>query len=161
MENPYSPPTSDLSETPTKTRAKTPKVIGIILLVLGVLGAVSTVAGLASMLAMPSILEAQEALGMSKSYLLLSSILSLLFIVWMIFISIKLIKYKDQGRKHLNYYLIGSLLLAVISSLYQLFVEKMATDIVLQGLIGSAIGLLITLLFVYLMNKEHVKASLT
>ncbi len=115
--NPYASPSADV-DTGLKSRTAIPKVIGIITLILAILGLLGAIGGLAASLFMPSMLEAQTNLGFDKNYLLLMNVLGLITSIWAIFIGLKLIKYKDIGRRHFNYYTIFSIVMSFVNYFY-------------------------------------------
>jgi hypothetical protein len=164
MENPYTPPSATVADVGNSKRAKSPKVIGIILLILsvfGIIGLTSNVFLLTSENAlMANILEQQ---GLGRSYYYFSLILGTLTTFWLLYISIQLIKYHDVGRKHFNYYLIFSLISGPLNFAYQMSVMPEGTPFsaMLPGMFGAVIALLFYVLGWYYLNKAETKASLT
>ena len=170
--NPYTPPNSDVNNN-IQTRSSIPKVIGIISLVLAGLGILGALFGLAASVFMPSMLEAQTALGFSKSYLLGSNVISLLTSIWALFIGLKLIKYLDIGRRHFNYYTIITVIMSVVAFFYTKSMMKdmyakmdpeMSNAAMDLSTISSAsvfIAPVLTIIVALLLNQKNVKDSLT
>ncbi len=163
MENPYTPPRATVADVGSPQRAKSPKVIGIILLILsvfGIIGLASNAFLLTSENAlMENILEQQ---GLGRTYYHFSLILGTLTTFWLLYISIQLIKYRDIGRKHFNYYLIFSLISGPLNFAYQMSVKPEGTPFaaMLPGMIGAVIALLFYVLGWYYLNKAATKACL-
>ena len=170
-QNPYSTPNTNV-DNKIQSRSALPKVIGIISLIMAGLGIFGAIGGLASSIFMPSLMEAQVSLGFSKSYLLGSNILGLLASLWAIFIGIKLVKYKDIGRRHYNYYAIYAVVMSVVTyfltkdmmkDLYADMSPEMAGAAMDMSSLTSASVFLfpvIIIIIALLLNQEKVKASL-
>lgn len=157
--NPYQTPQAPVVDADAEQpRSKMPKYLGIVLLVMsgfGVLGLFFTIALLVGGDAdMQAALTAQ---GVSMQYLFISTTIGVLASIWMIYISIQLLRYRDRGRKHLGYYMIYMLVITPLTLLYQWFM----LDTVLPGMFGSVFGILLYGLFWYLLNQDKAKASLT
>ena len=165
MSNPYSAPESDTTppkEAAELNRPKSPKIIGIIFLVFSILGVISMIVGLATMITMPQIMEAQQKItGLGKGYMFGSSILGLIFAVWLFFIGKNLRKYLDVGRRHFKYYFIITIVNTVLVSLYQTFALNIEFSVLVQGLISSGVSILLLFIAYHYLNKDEVKESLT
>lgn len=170
-QNPYSTPNTNVNNK-IQTRSALPKVIGIISLIMAGLGLLGAIGGLASSLFMPSLMEAQVSLGFSKSYLLGSNIVGLLASLWAIFIGIKLVKYKDTGRKHYNYYAIYAVIMSIVTYfLTKNMMEKVYADMSPE-VAGAAMDMssitsatvflfpIIIIIIALLLNQKKVRASL-
>jgi hypothetical protein len=163
MENPYSPPVADVSHGETAI-AKSPKVIGIILIVLSSIAVIGILIGIIAMYLMPEILKVQTDMGLSIGYIYSSSMAGFLASLWSLYIGIQLVKYRDKGRKHFNIYLIYSIITGIGGTIYQWYAmqstELFSTAEILPGIIGGLIGLILYLVFWYFLNKPGTKASL-
>lgn len=171
MSNPYTPPTSDVDNN-IHQRSSIPKVIGIISIVIASLGILGALASIGMSFFMPQILEAQMNMGFSKGYILGSNIVSMITAAWAIFIGIKLLKYKDIGRRHYNYYTV----LVVIMSIFAFFytrstmedmfsnmnpeMAQAAQDVSLFSSAAVFIAPIIIIIVAILLNKQSVKKSL-
>ncbi len=164
MENPYSPPKAEVADVGLVTRAKSPKVIGIIILILsgfGILGMAMNI--LLIFTGSAAMQEALQAQGLGETYYYVMLGMGILATLWLVYIGIQLVKYRDVGRKHFNYYLIYNLAITPLTTAYQWLVLPADTDIslLLPGLAGALLGLLFILLAWYYLNKASTKASLT
>lgn len=169
--NPYSTPDTNVNNN-IQTKSAMPKVIGIISLIMAGLGIFGAIGGLASSIFMPSILEAQVNLGFSKSYLLGSNIVNLIASLWAIFIGIKLVKYKDIGRRHYNFYAIYAIIISIMTffvtksmmkDLYADMSPEMAGAALDMSSITSAsvfIFPVVIIIVALLLNQKNVKGCL-
>ena len=169
--NPYASPTADVNAG-IKSRSAIPKVIGIISLIFAVLGLIGSIGGFAAIFFMPSVLEAQVNMGFDKNYLMGMNILGLFTSLWAIFIGIKLIKYKDIGRRHFNYYTVITIIMSIVSYFYTKdIMQKMYADME-PATAGAAleissitslsafIGPVILVIVLLLLNQKRVKEDL-
>ena len=169
--NPYASPSADVN-TGIKSRSAIPKVIGIISLIFAVLGLIGAIGGLAATLFMPSVLEAQINIGFDKNYLLGMNILGLFTSIWAIFIGLKLMKYKDVGRRHFNYYTIITIIMSIVSYFYTKDIMKSmytdmepaaaeaAMDMSTITSLSAFIGPVILIIVYLLLNQKKVKENL-
>lgn len=174
--NPYNPPASDVNNN-LQARSSIPKVIGIISIILGALGLIFGLFGLASMMfasgAMDMITQQGGMMGMSKSYLLGSTGLSILTSIWAIWIGFKLLKYLDIGRRHFNFYTIFTIIVSIGTFFYtksmmdEMFAD-MAPDVAAaaSGMssitsLSAFIAPIILIIVALLLNQQNVKESLS
>ena len=174
--NPYTASGSDVNNN-LQSRSSIPKVIGIISIILGTLGLIFGVIGLAGMLFASDAMDAlrnAEAAGMpgfSKSYLIGSTIISILTSIWAIFIGMKLLKYLDIGRRHFNYYTVLTVILGIATFFYtksmmsEMFADmppEMAAAAGGMGTLssmGAFIAPIILIIVALLLNQQNVKNS--
>jgi len=177
MSNPYTPPESEVTSTNNSgafnQRSSTPKVIGIISLVLAGLGIMGALGGLAMSSFMPEMLDVQERMGFSKTYIVGSNIVSLLASCWVIFIGIKLVKYQDIGRRHFNYYTIFTIIMSIFAFFYtrsmmqNMFSDmkpemaKAAQELSAMSSVAVFIAPVLIIIAAILLNKKHAKESLS
>ena len=175
--NPYTAPGSDVNNN-MQSRSSIPKVIGIISIILGTLGLIFGVIGLAGMLfsgdAMDAITQAGAAgiPGLSKSYMIGSSAISILTSIWAIFIGMKLLKYLDIGRRHFNIYTVVTIILSIATFFYtQSMMSEMFADMTPEmaaaagsmgtlSSMGAFIAPIILIIVALLLNQQNVKNSL-
>ncbi|WML91605.1 hypothetical protein RCF98_04515 [Thiothrix lacustris] len=164
MENPYTSPQSKVADVGNVERAKSPKVIGIILLILSSIALIGlAMNGLlitSGDSKMQAILAAQ---GIGLTYYYISTIIGAFTTLWLLYIGFHLVKYHDIGRKHFNYYFMFSLVISPLTALYQwtLLPEGSSISLLLPGMFGMAMGLLFYFIGWRYLNKEATKASLT
>ena len=170
--NPYASPNTDVN-TGIQNRSAIPKVIGIISIIFAILGLIGAVGGLAANIFMPAILEAQVSMGFDKNYLLAMNVVGLITSLWAIFIGLKLIKYKDTGRKQFNYYVIVSIIMSVVGyfytkdmmkNVYDDMEPKMAEAALDMSAVTSLsvfIGPVILIIILLLLNQKRVKENLS
>lgn len=170
--NPYSTPDTNVNNN-IQTKSSLPKVIGIISLIMAGLGVFGAIAGLASSIFMPSLMETQMNLGFSKAYLLGSNVVGLLASLWAIFIGVKLVKYKDIGRRHYNYYAVYAVIMSVVTffitkkmmkDLYADMSPEMAGAALDMSSITSAsvfIFPVIIIIVALLLNQKNVRTFLS
>jgi len=176
--NPYTPPESDVNNN-LQARSSIPKVIGIISIVLGALGLLGGLFGIASTFMASGALEAMQAEGappipgLNKSYMLGSSIISILTSIWAIFIGFKLLKYLDLGRRHFNYYTILTIIISIGTFFYtksmmdEMFagldseVASAAGGMATLGSMGAFVAPVILIIVALLLNQQNVKDSLS
>jgi hypothetical protein len=174
--NPYTTPGSDVNNN-FQARSSIPKVIGIISIILGALGLIFGLFGLATMIFAGDMMESLNAAGglpgMSKSYLIGSTSISILTSAWAIFIGMKLLKYLDIGRRHFNYYTI----LTIIVSIGTFFYTKSMMDTMFADMspevaaaaggmgtlssLGAFVAPIILIIVALLLNQKNVKDSLS
>lgn len=163
MENPYTPPSATVADVGSPKRAKSPKVIGIILLILSIFAIIGLVSNVV-MLSMnnPILEDALATQGIGSSYFYFSLALGTLTTLWTLYISIQLLKYRDAGRKHFNYYLIFSLISSPLNFAYQIsnMPDGTPNAALLPGLFGVLIALLFYILGWYYLNKAETKTCL-
>jgi len=176
MSNPYTPPEAEVTSTNNNSafnqRSSTPKVIGIISLVLAGIGIMGALSSLAMSSFMPEMLEVQEKMGFSKTYIVGSNIVSLLLSFWVIFIGIKLVKYQDIGRRHFNYYTIVSIFMSIFAFFYTRSAMKnmfsdmkpemaqAAQDMSTMSSVAVFIAPILIIIAAIFLNKKHAKESL-
>jgi len=170
-ENPYRTPGSDV-DTGLISRSAIPKVIGIISLIFSILGLIGAIGGIAASYLMPQVLEAQVSMGFDKNYLLGMNVLGLFTSLWALFIGIKLIKYKDIGRRHFNYYTIFAVIMSIVNFFYtkditkKLYADmdpKMANAAIDMSTITSLSAFIAPVLIIIvalLLNQKKVKKCL-
>lgn len=170
--NPYASPSADVN-TGIKSRSAIPKVIGIITLIFAVLGLIGAIGGLAATFFMPSVVEAQVNIGFDKNYLLIMNVLGLLTSIWAIFIGLKLIKYKDIGRRHFNYYTFVNIIMSIVTYFYTKdMMKNMFADLEPQAAeaamemssitsLSAFIGPVILIIVYLLLNQKKVKEDLS
>lgn len=177
MSNPYTPPESEVTSTNNNSafnqRSSTPKVIGIISLVLAGIGIMGALGGLAMSSFMPEMLEVQERMGFSKTYIVGSNIVSLLASCWVVFIGLKLIKYQDIGRRHFNYYTVFTYIMSIFAFFYTRSAMKSmfsdmkpemaaaAQDLSSMSSIAVFIAPILITIAAILLNKKRSKESLS
>jgi len=175
--NPYTPPGSDVNNN-LQNRSSIPKVIGIISIILGALGLIFGLFGLASMLLAGDMFDALNQqggaamMGMSKNYLVGSTLISVLTSIWAIFIGMKLLKYQDIGRRHFNYYTILTIIISIGTFFYtksimdNMFAEMSpemagaAGGMATMSSLGAFIAPIILIIVALLLNQKNVKAVL-
>jgi len=171
-QNPYATPATDV-DTGIVSRSAIPKVVGIISLIFSILGLLGAIGGLAAFFLMPQMLEAQMNMGFDKNYLIVMNVLGIITSLWALFISIKLIKYKDIGRRHFNYYTVFTVIMSIVNFFYTRDITKnlyanmdpkmadaavdMSTITSLSAFIAPALIIIIALL----LNQKKVKSSLS
>lgn len=171
--NPYSTPESDVNNN-LQNRSAIPKVIGIISIILGALGLIMSLFGLASVAFMGDAMDAMGGItGMSTSYLVGSSVISIITSIWAIWIGFKLLKYLDVGRRHYNYYTILTIIISIFTFFYT---KSMMADMMKDmgpevaaaagGMgtltsMGAFIAPIILIIVALLLNQQNVKDSLT
>jgi len=170
-QNPYKAPGADV-DTGFVSRSAIPKVIGIISLIFSILGLIGAIGGIAASYFMPQVLEAQVSMGFDKNYLLGMNVLGILTSLWALFIGIKLIKYKDIGRRHFNYYTIFTVIISIVNFFYtkdmtkKLYADmdpKMANAAIDMSTITSLSAFIAPVLIIIvalLLNQKKVKESL-
>ena len=168
--NPYTAPQSDVDNNLT-ARSSIPKVIGIISIILGGLGAVSGIFGLGSMALMGDAMNL-DALGMSSTYLIGSSVVTILTSIWAIFIGIKLLKYSDTGRVHFNIYTVVTIIISIVTFFYtKSMMDNMFKDMSPEmaaaagsastfSSLGAFIAPILLIIVALLLNQQNVKDSL-
>ena len=130
--------------------------------------------GLASFAFMGEAMSAMGGIaGFSPSYLIGSSILSIITSIWAIFIGFKLLKYLDLGRRHFNYYTILTIVISIFTFFYT---KSMMADIFKDmdpemaaaaggmgtlSSLGAFIAPIILIIVALLLNQQNVKDSLT
>ncbi len=166
MTNPYEAPKSNVENNTisyTESRPSTPKVVGIIMMVFTILGLLGMVMSLGMlMFGSDEMVGAMLKQGFSELYLYLTMGLGVLGSIFLFYVSIQLIKYRDRGRKLYNYYMIYLMIITPLSFAYQWWVRPEGLDMLTfySGLIGTVVGVLIYGLFWYLLNRPKVKAVL-
>ena len=124
MENPYSPPKAEVADVGLVTRAKSPKVIGIIILILSGFGILAMAMNILLLFTESTAMqEALQAQGLGGTYYYVMLGVGVLATLWLVYIGIQLVKYRDVGRKHFNYYLIYSLVTTPLNTAYQWMVR--------------------------------------
>jgi len=173
--NPYATPNTDVTgaNQGLQKRSSIPKVVGIISIIFAILGLVGSVMSLAASFFMPAVLEAQTNMGFSEGYILGSAILGLLMSLWALFIGIKLIKYKDSGRKQFNIYAIINVLMSIGTYFYMQSAMKSmfsgmdpaaaaaAQEMSSITSLSAFIGPILIIIVALLLNKKSSKESLT
>jgi len=175
--NPYSAPGSDVNNN-MQSRSSIPKVIGIISIILGTIGLIFGVIGLAGMMFAGDAMNANTQAGgagipgLSKSYMIGSSAISILTSIWAIFIGMKLLKYLDIGRRHFNIYTVVTIILSIATFFYtknmmsEMFADmtpEMAAAAGSMGTLssmGAFIAPIILIIVALLLNQQNVKDSL-
>lgn len=174
--NPYTPPESDVNNN-LVARSAIPKVIGIISIILGSLGLIFGLFGLASMIfasgALDMMSQGGAMMGMSKNYLLGSTVLSTLTSVWAIWIGFKLLKYFDIGRRHFNFYTGLTIVISIFTFFYtKSMMDKMFAEMnpemanAASGMssissLGAFIAPIILIIVALLLNQQNVKDCLS
>lgn len=169
--NPYSTPDTNLNNN-IQAKSSIPKVIGIISLIMAGLGVFGAIAGLASSIFMPALIETQVNLGFSKSYLLGSNVVGLITSSWAIFIGIKLVKYKDIGRSHYNYYTVYAVIMSIVTFFVTKSMMKDSYADMSSEMAGAALDMssitsasvfifpVIIIIVALLLNQKNVRSSL-
>ena len=168
-------------------RSSIPKVIGVISIVLGTLGLLFGLFGLASTMFLGGMMElgkmegmegmkgmdGMEALGMTKTYFLVTTVISVLTSIWAIFIGMKLLKYLDIGRQHYNYYTILAIIISIGTFFYtksmmaEMFKDMAPEAAAAAGSMGTLSSLgafippIILIIVTILLNQQNVKDSLS
>ena len=146
-------------------KAKNPKIIGIILLILSILDITIIGIYLVTAILLPSImLEVQTLKPIFNSiYLWSNLVFSVAISLWLLYISIQLIKYKDKGRIQFNFYILLFIITNLSTQAYQATLPT--TSFSLTTWVGPLIYFVISLLFFlvcyYFLNKKQTKASLS
>jgi len=170
MNNPYESPKSVVVDENQQLdpnvnkKTKIPKVIGIILLVLSGFGIIGMLMSLGMWLSGNA--ELMNPQGHSIPYLIATLVMGFISSLWPIYFSIQLIKYRDRGRKHYNYFMIYLVISLPLTHLYRYFFEPQSFQAFAGSqLIISLTTLLISLLIYgfiwYLLNKEKTKKALS
>jgi len=169
--NPYSTPDTNLNNN-IQAKSSIPKVIGIISLIMAGLGVFGAIAGLASSIFMPALIETQVNLGFSKSYLLGSNVVGLITSSWAIFIGINLVKYKDIGRSHYNYYTVYAVIMSIVTFFVTKSMMKDSYADMSSEMAGAALDMssitsasvfifpVIIIIVALLLNQKNVRSSL-
>ena len=174
--NPYTPPESDVNNN-LVARSSIPKVIGIISIILGALGLIFGLFGLTSMLFASGALEmfsqGGAMMGMSKTYLIGSTALSILTSIWAIWIGFKLLKYLDIGRRHFNIYTVFTIVVSIFTFFYtKSMMDKVFADMSPEmanaaggmasiSSLGAFIAPIILIIVALLLNQQNVKDNLS
>lgn len=168
-DNPYAPPTAPVKDmdatAPLINRPKSPKVIGIIFLIMSGFGLLSIIQNLYMIVrgdvAFMSVMNSISNVGVNYYYFTFG--LGILTSAWLIFIAIQLIRYRDIGRRHYNFYLIVSLITALINATYMKMnsvTETFFTSYTYYILFFVIMAILYLIPWRYL-NKPATKASLS
>ncbi len=167
MSTPYASPKANLISPENKIlkKAKSPKVIGIILLILSIFNTIFEGGTLVATILLPNIIIETQKLEptFSTIYIWSSLVFSVILSLWLFYISIQLIKYKDKGRKHLNAYIVLCIITSISTRTYQATLP--AASFSLTTWAGPLFYFVISLLFFsicyYFLNKKQTKASLS
>lgn len=170
--NPYAAPSSNVN-TGVQNRSSIPKVIGIISIILALFGLLASISNIATSQIIPEVMKLQIAMGFDKVYLLVMGFINIITALWALYIGIKLIKYKDKGRRHYNYYLIVSIVISIATFFYlqstgidKLFDREfsMLNTLMTSSVIASLSvfsGPLFMTIVALLLNQQNVKKSLS
>lgn len=165
MDNPYAAPEAELKEPETGELPRSPKVIGIISMLLSIVALLMTIVMMIALLAgLSAVMSEMKATGMDGPLAFISAGLGIFSSLWLLFIGFKLFKYRDDGRRHFKFYIIFQAVSSVITMTYQYFLIPAysdAVDVLLPGVISTIVILLIMVWLLSILNKPHVKASLT
>lgn len=172
QQNPYATPSSDV-DSGLINRSALPKVIGIISIVLSVIGLIGAIGGIAATYFMPQVQEAQASMGFDKNYLLAMNVLGIITSFWALFIGIKLIKYKDAGRRQFNYYTIFAVIMSIVNFFYTKDITKnlyanmdpkvanTAMEMSTMTSLSAFIAPILIIIVAILLNQKRVKKSLS
>lgn len=177
VNNPFESPNPELNNNQPE-RSSIPKVIGIISIILGTLGLIMSLFGLASSLFLGDMMDLEGmpgvgSVGISKGYLIGTSLISVITSIWAIFIGMKLLKYLDIGRQHYNYYTIVTIIMSIITFFYtksmmsDMFKDMSPEVAAAAGSMGTISSLsvfiapIILIIVTILLNQQNVKDSLS
>ncbi|MEZ5534208.1 MAG: hypothetical protein R3F02_01160 [Thiolinea sp.] len=145
-------------------RAQSPWMIGLLVMIFGILGmSVSAMNLYLTISNLGNVRSEYASVGMDLSFVYFSLTVGLLIGVWMTYIGARLLAYKDDGRRHFNYYIIFFVIWTLGTTFYQYMTvpEGFARQVILNGmlpeLIGKAAMLLLFLGCRYLLNKSETR----
>ncbi|MEM6328890.1 MAG: hypothetical protein AAF790_01445 [Planctomycetota bacterium] len=148
-------------------RPISPMVFGVLSLVFGVLGVLGAIIGLVAFAVMESQLQS-EAMPFSIGYLRATQVLGLGMSVLLIVAGSLLVLHKKRGRVLFNVYACISLVIQVLTVGYILMLastslgsDPAATSGLIGQAIGNAVGLILPVLGLMLLNRPAVKQSLS
>ena len=165
MDNPYAAPEAKLIEPEAVERPRSPKVIAGLLMLFSI---VSLLMGLVMLIALSSglsaVVSSLKALGLSGAVAYISTGIEIFFSCWLLFIGLKLFKYRDVGRRQFKVYIIFQVILSTITLVYQYanmsaHVDKL--DMLSSSIIFNIVVMGIMIWLLSGLNKPHVRASLT
>ncbi len=166
MTNPYKTPKSNV-EIPVSqgsNKSSFPKIIGIISIIVSVF----TLLSILLIFVMPGVLQTQLSAGISLGYIIASKLFSAVTALWAISIGIKLVKYRDSGRKHYNYYTAFVIVTSFFNYINMKFdllnmpnLQAQMQQVGTELLIVLFAAPLIILIVALLLNRKSVKASLS
>lgn len=164
-DNPYAAPEAELKEPETGERPRSPKVIGSIAMLLSIVALLMTIVMMIALLSgLSEVMSEMKASGLDGPLSYISAGLGIFSSIWLLFIGFKLFKYRDIGRRHFKYYLIFQAISSVVTMAYQYFLIPASSDLVailLPGVISTVALFLIMLWLLSILNKPHVRASLS
>ncbi len=165
MDNPYAAPEAELTEPETSERPRSPKVIGSISMLISIVSLLMTIVMMIAMLAgLSAVMSELKASGLTGPLAYISTGLGILSSIWMLFIGFKLFRYRDVGRRHFKLYIIIQTVTSAATLIYQYFLIPAYSDVVdvlLPGVISTVVILLVMIWLLSILNKPHVRASLS
>jgi hypothetical protein len=137
-------------------------IISIVFAAIGVLG--SAVSVLMVLFSDPEILTPT---GFSSGYMVFSTVLGIVFAIWLLVAGIGLVRYRKWGRLNFNLYAVITIVLSISQSVYML-VNVLGADFdnpaqqagMIGGSIGGLLGLIFPIVGLVFLNLPSVRASL-
>lgn len=149
-------------------KAQSPWMIGLLVMLFGILGmCVSAMNLYLGIIDLGNVRSEWTSIGLDMNFVYLSLVVGLIVGCWMTFIGARLLKYKDNGRRHFDYYLIFFISWTLIAAVYQYLMvpEGFARQVILNDmipeLVGKAAMLGLFLLCRYLLNRKETRIWLS
>ena len=157
----------DVNQVIPPERAQAPWMIGLLVMIFGALGmAVSAMNLYLAISNLGNVRSGWTSIGLDMDYIYFSLVVGFFVGIWMTFIGLRLLAYKDNGRSHFNLYIIYFVVWTLGTTAYQymLVPEGFARQVILNNMLPELIGklamLLLFLLCSYLLNKQVTRVWL-
>lgn len=158
----------DSVEDVDQDKAQSPWMIGLLVLLFGVMGmSVSAMNLYLAIIDLGNVRSEWTSVGYDMNYIYFSLVVGFCIGVWMTFIGVRVLKYKDNGRIHFSYYVAFFVVWTLGTSVYQYmmvpqgFARQVILDDMTPELLGKLGMLVLFLLCRYLLNKKETRACLT
>lgn len=149
-------------------KPQSPWMVGLLVMIFGVLGmAVSAMNLYLGIINLGNVRSDWTSVGLDMNYVYFSLVAGLLMGVWMSYIGIRVLGYKDNGRQHFNYYIIFFILWTLGTTFYQYmavpegFARQVILNDMLPELLGKAAMLALFIFCAYLLNRPATRNWLT
>jgi len=165
MQNPYAAPEAALTEPETDELPRSPKVIGAISMLLSIVSLLMMIVMLIALIAgLSAVMSDMKASGLSGPLSYITVGLGLFSSLWFLFIGFNLFRYRDIGRRHFKFYIIFQAVSWTITTVYQYFqipTYSDPVDVLMVDVISMAVVLVLMGWLLSILNKPHVRASLS